>query len=146
MWTGLFAEQRRSMREEKSDGGSKKLRFLTERRSGTLACFPQPRLSGCFFLFVFFFSLFAHILSQIQMNAAFMAEKRILAGRTLLGSGGGVERERERKWDPELWQGLHLNRPTMLCNRLPAACAVFGKNKPRVAFCTSGSFLCSSRP
>lgn len=110
------------MREEKSVSGSKKLRFLTE-RSGTLACFLQPRLSGCFF------SLFAHMLSQIQMNAAFMAEKRILAGRTLLSSGGGG-RERERKWDPELWQGLHLNRPTMLCNHLPAACAVFGKNRP----------------
>lgn len=38
------------------------------------------------------------MLSQIQMNAAFMAEKRILAGRRLLGSGGvwGGERKGEK--------------------------------------------------
>lgn len=62
------------------------------------------------------------------MNAAFMAEKRRLAGRALFGTGG----EKEKR-DPELWQGLQLNRPTMLCKHLPAACAFFGKKIGKAA-------------
>lgn len=79
---------------------------LTE--SGTLPCFLhssyQPRaptptytllLHLLFSFAIFFFFFFARMLSQIQMNAAFMAKERILAGR--------------RRWEEEEQQGGEEN-------------------------------------
>lgn len=103
-------------------------------RKWNLALFSSLQLSAhqthtllphLLFSFAILFFFFACVLSQIQMNAAFMARERILAGRRCWEEGqGGEENGIQSSGCAFTW-----NRPSLLCNCSPAACAVLGAKK-----------------
>lgn len=122
---GLFTEQSSSVqwakRQRVLKSRSQKTRLRERERErdewNCLSCFFFffAQLSGLEFLPTYFFQ-FRWMQPLWQWKEAWQVQH--------------TREQKERKWDPELWQGLYLNRPTMLCNHLPAACAFSGKNRP----------------